>query len=84
MAHVAYTLGMTPDAMDGHNTGIAKVVNLCTSFIFTSWSQREGREKGRALSFELRPSRRIAGGRRDPIAVKHWRIADCAGGKANQ
>ena len=55
MADVAYTLGMTPDAMDGHNTGIAKVVNLCTSFIFTSGSQREGQEKGRALSFELPP-----------------------------
>jgi hypothetical protein len=84
MADVACTRDMTPDAMEGHKTGIAKVVNLCASFIFTSGSQREEREKGRALSFELRPSRRIAGSRRDPIAVKHWRIADCAGGKANQ
>ncbi len=55
MADVAYTLGMTPDAMDGHNMGIAKVVNLCTSFTFTSGSRREGREKGRALSFERPP-----------------------------
>jgi hypothetical protein len=55
MADVACTLGMTRDARDGHNMGIAKVVNLCTSFIFTSGSQREGREKGRALSFELPP-----------------------------
>jgi hypothetical protein len=55
MADAAYTLGMTPDAMDGHNMEVAKVVNLCTSFIFTSGSQREGREKGRALSFELPP-----------------------------
>jgi hypothetical protein len=61
MADVACTLGMTPDAMDGHNTGVAKVVNLCTSFIFTSGSQREGREKGRALSFEL-----------PPIQKKNW------------
>jgi len=55
MADVACTRDMTPDAMEGHNTGIAKVVNLCKSFIFTSGSQREGREKGRALSFELPP-----------------------------
>ena len=55
MADAAYTLGMTPDAMDGHNMEVAKVVNLCTSFIFTSGSQREGREKGRALLFELPP-----------------------------
>jgi len=49
MADAAYNLGMTPDAMDGHNMEVAKVVNLWTSFIFTSGSQREGREKGRAL-----------------------------------
>ena len=55
MADVACTLGMTRDAMDGHNMGIAKVVNLCMSFSFTSGSQREGREKGRALWFELLP-----------------------------
>jgi hypothetical protein len=55
MADAAYTLGMTPDAMDGHNMEVAKVVNLSTSFIFTSGSQREGRQKGRALSFELPP-----------------------------
>ena len=53
MADVACALGMTPDAMDGHNTRVAKVANLCTSFTFTSGSQREGRKKGRALSFEL-------------------------------
>jgi hypothetical protein len=55
IADVACTLGMTPDAMDGHNTRVAKVANLCTSFTFTSGSQREGRKKGRALSFELLP-----------------------------
>ena len=55
MADAAYTLGMTRDARDGLNMGIAKVVNLCMSFTFTSGSQREGREKGRALSFELPP-----------------------------
>jgi hypothetical protein len=55
MADVSYTLGMIPDAMAGHNTGIAKVVNLFMSFIFTSGSQREGQEKGRALWFELLP-----------------------------
>src|SRR5258708_25070609 len=58
MADVAYTLGMTPDAMDGHNMGIVKGVTLCTSFIFTSGSRREGRETGRALSFELPPIRK--------------------------
>jgi hypothetical protein len=52
---LAYNLGMTPYAMDGHNRGSTKVVNLCTSFTFTSGSQRGGREKGRALSFELLP-----------------------------
>ena len=55
MADVAYTLVMTPYATDDHNVGIAKVVNPCTSFIFTSGSQREGRKEGRALSFELLP-----------------------------
>ena len=55
MADAAYILGMTRDAMDGHNMEVAKVVNLCMSFIFTSGSQREGREKGRAFSFELPP-----------------------------
>jgi hypothetical protein len=55
MADAAYTLGTTRDAMDGHNMEVAKVVNLCTSFIFTSGSQREGREKGREFSFELPP-----------------------------
>ena len=49
MADAAYTLGMIPDGMDGHNMEVAKVVNLCTSFTFTSGSQREGREKGRAF-----------------------------------
>jgi hypothetical protein len=34
MANVACTLGMTLDAMDDLNTGIAKGVRLCTSFIF--------------------------------------------------
>jgi hypothetical protein len=56
MADVACTLVMTQGGMDGHNTGVAKVANLCCkSFTFTSGSQREGREKGRALSFELPP-----------------------------
>jgi hypothetical protein len=58
MADVACTLGMTPDAIDGHNPGVAKVANLCTSFPFTSGSQREGRKKGRALSFELLPNQK--------------------------
>ena len=55
MADVACTLGMTRDARDGHNMGIAKVANLCTSFTLTSGPQREGRKKGRALSFEVLP-----------------------------
>ena len=55
MADAAYTLGTTRDAMDGHYMEVAKVVNLCTSFSFTSGSQREGRQKGRAFSFELPP-----------------------------
>jgi len=42
--------------MDGCNMGIAKGVNLCTSFIFTSGSQREGPEKGRELWFERSPT----------------------------
>ena len=56
MADAAYTLGTTRDAMDGHNMEVAKVANLCTSYIFTSGSQREGQEKGRALLFELPPT----------------------------
>ena len=58
MADAEYTLGTTRDAMDGHNMESARVVNLCTSFIFTSGSQREGREKGRALSFETPSSQK--------------------------
>jgi len=44
----------SPHAMDGHDMGIVKVVNLCTSFIFifTSGLRREGLRKGRQLWFE--------------------------------
>ena len=58
MANVACILVMTPCAMDGHNMGIVKGVNLSMSFTFTSGSQREGPQKGRASWFVLRPIRK--------------------------
>jgi len=45
---------MTPRAMDGHNTGIVKGVNLCTSFMFTPRSRREGLRTSMAFWSELR------------------------------
>src|SRR5215475_12400412 len=58
MASVRSTLAMT-DVMVGHNMGIVKGVNLCTSFTFTSGSRREGLQKGRGWWFECahRPRR---------------------------
>jgi hypothetical protein len=53
MANAACTLVMTRRVTDSHNTGIAKGVNLCTSFTFTSGSRREGPQKGRGLWLEL-------------------------------
>jgi hypothetical protein len=50
---------MTLDAMDGRNMGIAKAVNLSMSFTFTSGSQREGPQKGKAWWFvRVRRTRR--------------------------
>jgi hypothetical protein len=83
VADVACTLGMTRDAMDGHNMEIAKVVNLCTSFTFTSGSQREGREKGRALSFELPSSQKNNSKSTRPESFQALENPDCASGKAN-
>jgi hypothetical protein len=58
MVNVRRILVTIRRATDGHNTEIVKGVNLCTSFIFTSGSRREGSQKGRALLFERPPTQK--------------------------
>src|ERR1700730_11185996 len=54
MVNAACTLVMTPRATDGHSIRIVKGVNLCTSFIFTPRSRREGPRTRMASWSELR------------------------------
>ena len=81
MANVAYTLGTTPYAIDGHNMGSAKVVNLCTSSIFTSASRGEGPQKGKGLWFELPPDPKNNAELMRAHSFQMLTVGDCTGGK---
>jgi len=54
MVEAACTFAMTPRATDGDSIRIVKGVNLCTSFIFTPRSRREGLRTRMASSSGLR------------------------------